>query len=65
VFSYVLGGSIVLASAGLLLYFSLRTWLLLRATDARMTATLDRDLRNGWRLWVAIRSLFSPMCMAV
>ena len=52
--SQVLAASIAFASAGLLFYFSVRTWLLLLATDLRIAATLDRDLKNGRRLWLAI-----------
>ena len=62
-FSEVLAGFITFASAGLLLYFSVRTYLLSRATDVRIAAALDRDLKNGRRLWLAIRSLISPLSL--
>ena len=52
-------------SSLLLLYFSFRAVLLLRGSDAHINARLDRDLKNGWRIWIAIRSLMPPMCMAV
>jgi len=65
VFSYVLAGFIMFVSSVLLLYFSFRAVLLLRGSDANINARLDRDLKNGLRIWIAIRSLMPPMCMAV
>jgi hypothetical protein len=44
---------IILISAGLFAYWSMRTWLLLRGSAASANKTLDNDLRFLGRLWFA------------
>ena len=50
---------ISVTSAGLLVYWSQRAWLLLRGPADSVNETLDGDLRFGRRVLIALRAMFT------
>jgi hypothetical protein len=50
---------VVFISTGLLIYWLSRSMLMLQATEDQVEEVLERDFWWGYRLWLALRSMFS------
>lgn len=44
----------------LMVYFTERAWLLIRAKEEQLNAVLDRDLHCGQQFWLSLKGLFVP-----
>lgn len=60
VIGLLIGAFMLFPSIAVMVYFTERLWLLIRAKDQQLNVVLDQDLFLGRQLYVSLRGLFVP-----